>query len=63
MKIDFYSNNKKMSGSNLYVYIKNKPLHKDLANINKSNKSYIDKALRIGNFNHKGDNFLDLILF
>ncbi len=61
MKINFYSNIKKVNGTALFICLKNKPLHKYLQNLNKKNKNYIKKAIKISGFNYEDNTFLDLI--
>jgi hypothetical protein len=62
MKINFYSDQKKAEENLLYICFKNKPLHKHLEDLNKRNKDYIKKAIKISGFDYKDNNSLDLIL-
>jgi leucyl aminopeptidase len=62
MKINFYSDQKKIEENLLYICFKDKPLHKQLEDLNKKNKDYIKKAIKISGFDYKDNNFLDLIL-
>jgi leucyl aminopeptidase len=62
MKINFYSDQKKAEDNLLYLCFKNKPLHKQLVDLNKVNKDYIKKAIKISGFDYKDNNCLDLIL-
>ena len=62
MKINFYSDQKKVEGNLLYICYKNKPFHKQLEELNKKNKDYIKKAIKISGFDYKDNNCLDLIL-
>ena len=62
MKINFYSDQKKVEENLLYICFKNKPLHKHLEDLNKENKDYIKKAIKISGFDYKDNNCLDLIL-
>ncbi len=62
MKINFYSDQKKAGENLLYICYKNKPFHKQLEELNKKNKDYIKKAIKISGFDYKNNNCLDLIL-
>ena len=62
MKINFYSDQKKAVENLLYICVKNKPLHQHLEDLNKKNKNYIKKAIKISGFDYKDNNCLDLIL-
>ena len=62
MKFNFNSELFKDKGVLFFVCVKNEPLHKYLVNLNKNNSDYINKAMKIVNFNYKENCKLDLIL-
>ena len=62
MKINFFSDLNKVSGVLVFVCLKGKPLHKYLSNLNKKNKNYVHKAMKISGFDYKTNNYLDLIM-
>ena len=62
MKFNFNSEFSKDNGVLLFVCAKNEPMHKYLTNLDKKNSNYINKAMKVVNFNYKENNKLDLIL-
>ena len=62
MKFNFNSEFSRDNGVLLFVCAKNEPMHKYLTNLDKKNSNYINKAMKVVNFNYKENNKLDLIL-
>ncbi|MAI02376.1 MAG: leucyl aminopeptidase [Rickettsiales bacterium] len=62
MKINFATTIKRDKGVLIYMCLKNKKLHTHLDEINKNNKNYLNKAIKVSGFNYKDNNCLDLIL-
>ncbi|MAJ23970.1 MAG: leucyl aminopeptidase [Rickettsiales bacterium] len=62
MKISFNSEFSNDRGTIVFVCVKNKPLHKYLATLDKKNNNYISKAMKVTNFDYKENNHLELIL-
>ena len=62
MKFNFNSELSRDKGILLFVCVKNEPMHKYLINLDKKNSNYINKAMKVVNFNYKENNQLDLIL-
>ena len=62
MKFNFNSELSKDKGVLFFVCVRNEPMHKYLANLDKKNTNYIKQAMKVVNFNYKENNKLDLIL-
>ena len=62
MKFNFNSDFSGDKGVLLFVCVRNEPMHRYLTNLDKNNSNYINKAMKVVNFNYKENNKLDLIL-
>ena len=62
MKFNFNSDFSGDKGILLFVCVRNEPMHRYLTNLDKNNSNYINKAMKVVNFNYKENNKLDLIL-
>ena len=62
MKFNFNSEFSRDKGVLFFVCARNEPMHKYLINLDKKNSNYLNKAMKVVNFNYKENNKLDLIL-
>ena len=62
MIISFNSSTKKPTKVLVFLCLKSKPLDPYLLEINRNNRNYIDKAIKIGKLEYTSNSCLDLIL-